>query len=397
MAEAVAGWWPTSVGAGRPRHWSRHGFAVRRRRPPALAGGRPRGPRPGRRPPRRGRPRCRLARCRRRPRPGRGSHSGRARRPPRGAGPRPQLLESSSPSRRVVPPSGRPGARLAHRGGRARLPPAARRADPGPRPRDGQAPPPAARRPRRRRRAGGGSPRSTRRSGGSGPTVPTRSRPRRPWRRHPAGPVEPDGHRRTCRRAQPPPRPRAPPDLARTLVASTWSSDPARVRTDVLRALTVGLAPDDEPLLEAALDDRAGGVRDVATELLDRLPGSARAGRMGARLASLLSTSGARAEVREDRRPRRPRRGRGPRRAAAHPPRACLAAATTARSSSPAPRSPRGRRRPGCGPTSSSVRCPTTRPASCCTPPCCTRARVAPAGSGGVRRGALGGARAVAP
>ena len=82
------------------------------------------------------------------------------------------------------------------------------------------------------------------------------------------------------------------PDLARTLVASTWSSDPARVRTEVLRALAVGLAPDDEPLLEAALDDRAGGVRDVATELLDRLPGSARAGRMGARLASLLSTSG---------------------------------------------------------------------------------------------------------
>ena len=82
------------------------------------------------------------------------------------------------------------------------------------------------------------------------------------------------------------------PDLARTLVASTWSSDPARVRTELLRALTVGLGPDDEPLLEAALDDRASGVRDVAADLLDRLPGSARAGRMGARLASLLSTSG---------------------------------------------------------------------------------------------------------
>ena len=82
------------------------------------------------------------------------------------------------------------------------------------------------------------------------------------------------------------------PDLARTLVSSTWSSDPARVRTEVLRAHSLGLGPDDEPLLETALDDRAAGVREVATGLLDRLPGSARAGRMGARLAPLLSTSG---------------------------------------------------------------------------------------------------------
>ena len=82
------------------------------------------------------------------------------------------------------------------------------------------------------------------------------------------------------------------PDIGRRLVASTWSSDPARARAELLRALTVGLGPDDEPLLEAALDDRASGVRDVATALLDRLPGSARAGRMGVRLAALLSTSG---------------------------------------------------------------------------------------------------------
>jgi len=82
------------------------------------------------------------------------------------------------------------------------------------------------------------------------------------------------------------------PELARTLVTSTWSSDPARVRTEVLRALSLGLGPDDEPLLETALDDRAGSVREVATGLLDRLPGSARAGRMGARLTPLLSTSG---------------------------------------------------------------------------------------------------------
>lgn len=81
-------------------------------------------------------------------------------------------------------------------------------------------------------------------------------------------------------------------DLARRLVESTWGSDPARVRSEMLRALAVGLGPDDEPLLEQALDDRAAGVRDVATQLLDRLPGSARAQRMGRRLAALVTAAG---------------------------------------------------------------------------------------------------------
>jgi hypothetical protein len=54
----------------------------------------------------------------------------------------------------------------------------------------------------------------------------------------------------------------------------------------------VGLSLDDEPLLERALDDRSAGVRRAACRLLDGLPGSARAARMGGLLAPLLSTTG---------------------------------------------------------------------------------------------------------
>jgi hypothetical protein len=56
--------------------------------------------------------------------------------------------------------------------------------------------------------------------------------------------------------------------------------------------LLVGLGPSDEDLLEAALDDRAATVRDLATQLLDGLPDSRRASRMADRLRPLLSESG---------------------------------------------------------------------------------------------------------
>ena len=54
----------------------------------------------------------------------------------------------------------------------------------------------------------------------------------------------------------------------------------------------MGLGPDDEPFLERRLDDRARSVREDAAELLDRLPGSARAARMADRLRPLLTTHG---------------------------------------------------------------------------------------------------------
>ncbi|WP_323100343.1 DUF5691 domain-containing protein [Intrasporangium sp. YIM S08009] len=82
------------------------------------------------------------------------------------------------------------------------------------------------------------------------------------------------------------------PDAARALVGSTWATDAARDRRAHLETFRVGLGPADEPLLERALDDRSAGVREVATELLDGLPGSARAARMRERLRPLVHTTG---------------------------------------------------------------------------------------------------------
>ena len=82
------------------------------------------------------------------------------------------------------------------------------------------------------------------------------------------------------------------PAAARELVRSTWSTDAARDRRAHLDALRLALGPDDEPLLEDALDDRAATVREAAAELLDALPGSARSGRMAARLRPLVRRTG---------------------------------------------------------------------------------------------------------
>jgi len=82
------------------------------------------------------------------------------------------------------------------------------------------------------------------------------------------------------------------PARGRALLESTWATDAAPARADLLRALGVGLSDDDEPFLERALDDRAAGVREVAYLLLDRLPSSARAERLGRLLEPLISVSG---------------------------------------------------------------------------------------------------------
>ncbi len=82
------------------------------------------------------------------------------------------------------------------------------------------------------------------------------------------------------------------PAAGRALVESTWSTDAARDRRAFLEALRIGLGDDDEPLLEQALDDRAQTVREVAWELLDGLPRSARAARMAARLRPLVHPTG---------------------------------------------------------------------------------------------------------
>jgi len=79
----------------------------------------------------------------------------------------------------------------------------------------------------------------------------------------------------------------ADPARGLELLRSTWKSDPAAERAALLAVLAVGLSDDDEPFLEEALDDRSAGVRQVAVDLLGRLPASRRAARMADRLRAL--------------------------------------------------------------------------------------------------------------
>jgi Family of unknown function (DUF5691) len=78
------------------------------------------------------------------------------------------------------------------------------------------------------------------------------------------------------------------PARARTWIESTWKVDPPDAREEFLRVLLTGLSHDDEPLLEAALDDKRKGVRAAAAECLARLPNSAHAKRNYARLQPLI-------------------------------------------------------------------------------------------------------------
>jgi hypothetical protein len=73
------------------------------------------------------------------------------------------------------------------------------------------------------------------------------------------------------------------PDAARDLVKDGWDRAGPRDRVMFLSVLADGLGPADEPLLEAALDDRTEDVRRWAAYLLARLPGSALGQRMAER------------------------------------------------------------------------------------------------------------------
>jgi hypothetical protein len=85
---------------------------------------------------------------------------------------------------------------------------------------------------------------------------------------------------------------RADASQGRDLLSSTWKSDPAAERAALLSVLAVRLCDDDEPFLESALDDRSAGVRQVAVDLLARLPASRRAARMAERLQALVRYDG---------------------------------------------------------------------------------------------------------
>jgi hypothetical protein len=78
------------------------------------------------------------------------------------------------------------------------------------------------------------------------------------------------------------------PERARALLAGTWKGEPAGDRARFVAVLETGLSPADEPLLEAALDDRSKAVRAAAAALLAALPNSALARRMIERVRPLV-------------------------------------------------------------------------------------------------------------
>lgn len=86
--------------------------------------------------------------------------------------------------------------------------------------------------------------------------------------------------------------PADPVATVREQLSTQWNALSARTRANHMKLLAVDLRDDDEALLEKGLDDKAKSVREVAAELLDRLPHSARAHRMATRLRSLLHLKG---------------------------------------------------------------------------------------------------------
>ena len=82
------------------------------------------------------------------------------------------------------------------------------------------------------------------------------------------------------------------PPRARELLTATWADEEPDDRTWFLGALADGLSAEDEPLLEAALDDRRQEVRRAAAGQLARLPQSAFANRMRQRTLPLVELGG---------------------------------------------------------------------------------------------------------
>lgn len=81
----------------------------------------------------------------------------------------------------------------------------------------------------------------------------------------------------------------AEPAAAERLVRATWSHDSADERRRFVEKFATGLSMHDEPFLEWTLDDRSKMVREAASELLSRLPGSRLAARMAERAAAMFS------------------------------------------------------------------------------------------------------------
>jgi hypothetical protein len=78
------------------------------------------------------------------------------------------------------------------------------------------------------------------------------------------------------------------PAQARTLLATTWTQEKAKDRAAFLEQLQIALSWEDEPFLEATLDDRSQEVRALAADLLKRLPMSQLCQRMTMRVKSFV-------------------------------------------------------------------------------------------------------------
>ncbi len=81
---------------------------------------------------------------------------------------------------------------------------------------------------------------------------------------------------------------RRDPAAARTLLETALAELEARERLTLLEPLTIGLDAGDENLLEKRLTDRSKEVRNLAANLLARLPDSRYVARMSARLSPCL-------------------------------------------------------------------------------------------------------------
>lgn len=81
----------------------------------------------------------------------------------------------------------------------------------------------------------------------------------------------------------------ADPERARALLVEALPGESASTRLPLLQLLADGLTTADEPLLEAALDDRSRPVRELAQALLPRLPDSAYLQRMRSRVRQRLT------------------------------------------------------------------------------------------------------------
>ncbi len=79
------------------------------------------------------------------------------------------------------------------------------------------------------------------------------------------------------------------PVRALALVGAAWQSEGAGERAQLLQTLETGLTMDDEPFLEACLDDRSREVRRTAAALLAAMGDSRFSLRMAARLAASVS------------------------------------------------------------------------------------------------------------